>query len=93
MSSTARKLPRLSGVTDGTPSTKPVSRSTPRRTIWSGAAGRAARFYLERACGEREDLSSKIVAGRMVNGDVLVMETAGGGGWGPVPSPDVPADE
>jgi N-methylhydantoinase B len=47
-----------------------------------GEAGAPARFYVRRADGRREDLASKTAVGRLDAGDVLVMETAGGGGWG-----------
>ena len=54
----------------------------PAQGVAGGDAGRAAKFWLERADGEHVPLSSKTVAGTMHAGDVLVMETAGGGGWG-----------
>jgi len=54
----------------------------PAQGVAGGSAGRAAKFWLERADGVHVSLSSKTVAGTMQAGDVLVMETAGGGGWG-----------
>ena len=48
-----------------------------------GSPGRAARFALERADGACLPLPSKTEAGVMNRGDRLVIETAGGGGWGP----------
>jgi N-methylhydantoinase B len=54
----------------------------PAQGVAGGGPGRAAKFWLERADGSHERLSSKTVAGTMQAGDVLVMETAGGGGWG-----------
>ena len=47
-----------------------------------GNAGRPASFHVARANGEREALSSKTLAGTLNTGDLLVIETAGGGGWG-----------
>ena len=47
-----------------------------------GEAGAASRTYILRAAsGEREDVPSKIVTA-LQTGDKLVIETAGGGGWG-----------
>jgi N-methylhydantoinase B len=54
----------------------------PAQGVAGGAAGRPAKFWLERADGALERLSSKTVAGTVNNNDVLTMETAGGGGWG-----------
>ncbi|MGB7307272.1 MAG: hydantoinase B/oxoprolinase family protein [Burkholderiaceae bacterium] len=54
----------------------------PAQGVAGGSPGRAARFWLERADGTHEQLSSKTVAATMHTGDVLAMETAGGGGWG-----------
>jgi N-methylhydantoinase B len=54
----------------------------PAQGVAGAGPGRAARFYLDRAQGGREELSSKTLAGRLAAGDVLYMETAGGGGWG-----------
>lgn len=48
-----------------------------------GLPGRTARFFVERADGTRERLSSKTPSGRLGRGECLWMETAGGGGWGP----------
>ncbi len=54
----------------------------PALGVAGGQAGRPAAFRLERAGGITETLSSKTVAGAMFSDDVLVIETAGGGGWG-----------
>jgi N-methylhydantoinase B len=48
--------------------------------ILGGFEGRAARYYIERA-GERIDLPSKTTF-TVVRGDVVCVETAGGGGFG-----------
>jgi N-methylhydantoinase B len=47
-----------------------------------GRSGRVAGFSVTRADASEIKLSSKSVAGRLDTGDRLVMETAGGGGWG-----------
>jgi N-methylhydantoinase B len=49
-------------------------------------SGKPARFYVERAAGGVHELASKTVAGRLGKGDRLVIETAGGGGWGAPPA-------
>lgn len=54
----------------------------PAQGAAGGGAGAPARFYVRRADGTREDLESKTAVGRLDTGDVLYMETAGGGGWG-----------
>ena len=47
-----------------------------------GGAGRTARFLIQHADGSITPLRSKTLAGHLKAGDMLVMETAGGGGWG-----------
>ena len=47
-----------------------------------GGAGRTAQFFAERADGTRQGLSSKTAVGHLRRGELLCMETAGGGGWG-----------
>lgn len=47
-----------------------------------GRPGRVARFRVERRDGTVVPLGSKTPAGRLEAGDALVVETAGGGGWG-----------
>lgn len=54
----------------------------PARGIAGGGAGRCANFYIAHPDGTRTELASKTKAGWLVAEDVLVMETAGGGGWG-----------
>ena len=54
----------------------------PAHGIAGGQAGRTARFFAERADGTRERLSSKTAVGHLGQGELLCMETAGGGGWG-----------
>lgn len=54
-----------------------------------GEPGRAAHFAVIRADGTEVELSSKTLAGRLDTGDRLVMETAGGGGWGKSDGRDV----
>lgn len=54
----------------------------PAKGAAGGEAGRAARFYVRRSDGALQELSSKTMAGQLNAGDVLCMETAGGGGWG-----------
>ncbi len=49
-----------------------------------GGAGEAAHFAVIHADGSEEKLSSKTLAGTLHTGDRLIMETAGGGGWGRV---------
>ena len=50
--------------------------------IAGGGPGRCASFHIMHADGARTELASKTQAGRLAADDVLVMETAGGGGWG-----------
>lgn len=47
-----------------------------------GANGARARFYLRHADGTATPLRSKTASAELAPGDELVMETAGGGGWG-----------
>ncbi len=54
----------------------------PAKGTAGGRAGSPARFYVQKADGARIDLSSKTPVGQLDSGDVLFMETAGGGGWG-----------
>ncbi|WP_320178910.1 hydantoinase B/oxoprolinase family protein [Roseovarius pacificus] len=54
----------------------------PAPGIAGGKAGRPARFYIRHPDGSQTELGSKTVAGRLMTDEVLVMETAGGGGWG-----------
>jgi N-methylhydantoinase B/oxoprolinase/acetone carboxylase alpha subunit len=60
-----------------------------RRAPWGlagGAAGRPGRTVYRRAGGEPVDLPSKAHL-RLENGDILTLESPGGGGWG-APTPD-----
>jgi N-methylhydantoinase B len=54
----------------------------PAKGVAGGGDGRAARFYVRHADGSERQLGSKTLAGQLNAGDLLVMETAGGGGWG-----------
>jgi N-methylhydantoinase B len=56
----------------------------PAKGAEGGEAGRAAHFYVRRSDGSEQQLGSKTLAGQLNAGDVLCMETAGGGGWGNV---------
>jgi N-methylhydantoinase B len=47
-----------------------------------GGPGRTAQFFAERADGTRQRLSSKTAVGHLRKGELLCMETAGGGAWG-----------
>jgi len=47
-----------------------------------GEAGRPASFRVCHADGSETSLRSKTLAGQLETGDTLIMETAGGGGWG-----------
>ena len=47
-----------------------------------GDNGRTAAFAIEHVDGSRTTLSSKTPAGRLMKGEALWIETAGGGGWG-----------
>ena len=58
----------------------------PAKGASGGEAGRAARFYVRRSDSSQQELGSKTLAGQLNAGDVLYMETAGGGGWGSGPS-------
>lgn len=55
----------------------------PAKGIAGGEQGAPAQFYVRTADGNVVKLASKTVAGQLNAGDQLVMETAGGGGWGP----------
>ena len=54
----------------------------PALGILGGEAGRCARFAMEHADGSKTVLSSKTVCCRLMKGEALWIETAGGGGWG-----------
>lgn len=54
----------------------------PAQGVAGGSAGRAATFSLQHASGETHVLESKTEAQTMDHGDLLTIETAGGGGWG-----------
>lgn len=54
----------------------------PAEGVAGGGPGSPARFFVRRPDGSEVSLGSKTAAGRLAAGDVLVMETAGGGGWG-----------
>ncbi len=54
----------------------------PAKGAAGGGSGRPARFLVRHADGTETILSSKTLAGHMQAGDTLIMETAGGGGWG-----------
>ena len=54
----------------------------PALGVAGGEAGRCARFVLEDASGSQTPLDSKTQLGYMSRGDKLIIETAGGGGWG-----------
>jgi len=47
-----------------------------------GMPGQPGRQWIDRADGSRESLAG-VVATRVMPGDVLVVQTPGGGGWGP----------
>lgn len=47
-----------------------------------GDPGGVANFAIEHVDGSRTSLSSKTPAGRLMEGEALWIETAGGGGWG-----------
>jgi N-methylhydantoinase B len=47
-----------------------------------GGAGAMARSWIHRIDGSREEIPSKLVT-RLAKGDRLIVETAGGGGFGP----------
>jgi N-methylhydantoinase B len=52
-----------------------------------GRSGRAAQFFIRHADGTTAPLRSKTAIGRLEAGDALVLETAGGGGWGKAHDP------
>ena len=54
----------------------------PAQGVLGGQAGRTSRHRLERADGVAEELPSKITNVTIAAGDLMVLETAGGGGWG-----------
>ena len=54
-----------------------------------GGSGRCANFALEDIDGTKTALSSKTIGGKLMNGEALWIETAGGGGWG---EPDYSSD-
>ena len=54
----------------------------PAPGMLGGEAGRCARFAMEHVDGTKTALSSKTVGCRLMNGEALWIETAGGGGWG-----------
>ncbi|MDP6342583.1 MAG: hydantoinase B/oxoprolinase family protein [Alphaproteobacteria bacterium] len=60
----------------------------PAHGALGGEPGRVASFRLERTDGGGERLSSKTEAGSLNRGDRLLMETAGGGGWGETDAED-----
>jgi N-methylhydantoinase B len=51
--------------------------------VLGGLPGRTSRHRLVRADGTVEELPSKITNVNIAAGDLMVLETAGGGGWGP----------
>jgi N-methylhydantoinase B len=54
----------------------------PAQGAAGGSSGGAAAFAIEHVDGSRTPLSSKTPAGRLMKGEALWIETAGGGGWG-----------
>ncbi|MBT5497990.1 MAG: hydantoinase B/oxoprolinase family protein [Alphaproteobacteria bacterium] len=54
----------------------------PAQGTAGGSSGGAAAFAIEHVGGLRTSLSSKTPAGRLMKGEALWIETAGGGGWG-----------
>jgi N-methylhydantoinase B len=56
----------------------------PAKGATGGEAGRPARFRVRHGDGTETPLRSKTLAGHLEAGDTLVMETAGGGGWGKI---------
>lgn len=54
----------------------------PAPGMLGGEAGRCARFAMEHVDGTKTALSSKTVGCRLMKGEGLWIETAGGGGWG-----------
>jgi len=55
---------------------------TPAQGIGGGAPGGPASFAVQRASGDRAELASKSGPHRLSKGDRIVLQTAGGGGWG-----------
>jgi len=51
--------------------------------LWGGEPGRPARVVVRRASGLEEEMPSKFVLD-LEPGDEVVIETPGGGGWGPL---------
>jgi 5-oxoprolinase (ATP-hydrolysing) len=62
--------------------------------LHGGADGAPGRQWVERAGGSRTDIPGNAGLARLDAGDVLVVETPGGGGWGRPPDcpPDCPPD-
>ena len=54
----------------------------PAPGMLGGKAGRCANFAIEHVDGTKTTLSSKTVGRRLMKGEALWIETAGGGGWG-----------
>jgi N-methylhydantoinase B len=54
----------------------------PAQGAAGGSSGGAAAFAIEHVDGSHTPLSSKTPAGRLMKGEALWIETAGGGGWG-----------
>ena len=54
----------------------------PAPGMLGGEAGRCARFAMKHVDGTKTALSSKTVGCRLMKGEGLWIETAGGGGWG-----------
>jgi N-methylhydantoinase B len=59
---------------------------SPAHGVAGGEAGRCARFVCHRASGETVTLAAKSGPHKLMRGDRIEMTTAGGGGWGKVPS-------
>jgi N-methylhydantoinase B len=56
-------------------------RVVPPYGLQGGEAGAPFRITLEHATGEREDLSGKVHV-KLAKGDLVIIETCGGGGYG-----------
>jgi N-methylhydantoinase B len=54
----------------------------PAQGAKGGSSGMPAKFSVTTKDGKVSNLGSKTVTGRLEKGDVLFMQTAGGGGWG-----------
>lgn len=54
----------------------------PAKGTQGGLPGKPAKFEVVSQSGEVRSLASKTIAGRLNEGDILCMQTAGGGGWG-----------